>query len=417
MSNIFENFRIALSSLNSNKLRAALTMIGITIGVMAVIVLVSVGQAVEDFIVGQFEDIGSNLIVLTGKESMTVDNGFEANDAERFEPLTDSDIEAISDPSRVPALLYVAPMLAFETEVVWEDRDYDTFVAGTTPEYFQVIDRTVIAGRGLTDADIDGSTRVALVGSTVIENLFSDTSPLGETVRVNGVNFEVIGVLDELTGGAGDDPNDAIFVPLTTAQRRLDAERTVTGDYPVTLAFMQARNQDAIEPAVSQVAEVMREEHDIEPGEDDDFQIFSQLEIVESLSTITGLLTLFLAAIAGISLVVGGIGIMNIMTVTVQERTREIGLRKAVGAQNGDILLQFLVESVTLATLGGLIGTVVAIIMTIAATALIADLTVTVQVSSVLIATAISVAIGAFFGALPAHRASRLNPIDALHYE
>jgi putative ABC transport system permease protein len=418
MSGLIENIRIAFANLNSNRTRAFLTMLGITIGVAAVVLLVSIGQGVEKFIVGQFSDVGSNLVMVTGKVSTTVanENAVE-NEAQLFEQLTQSDDTALSNPSNVPDANHVVSALMLSHQVKYGDRDSDMLVVGTEPEYVQVINRTFQWGRMFDRDELNTGARVAVLGSTTVDTFFDGENPIEETIRVNGVSFRVVGVLEELSSGFGEDPNDVVVIPLTAAQRRLGSERTVSGEYPVTSFIVQARSEDSVDAVVDQIALTLREEHDLDIEDDNDFQIFAQTDIINSLKAITGLLTVFLGVIASISLLVGGIGIMNIMMVTVTERTREIGLRKSVGAQNGDILSQFLIEAVTLAIIGGAVGTVIAVTGTILATVAIPDLDVTVQMSSILTATIVSIAIGAFFGAYPANRAARLNPIDALRYE
>jgi putative ABC transport system permease protein len=257
-----------------------------------------------------------------------------------------------------------------------------------------------------------------VIGLTVVERLFPNENPIGRDLRINNVTFRVIGVMAEVGGTAfGGDENDLIFVPYTTAQTRLGGLRDASGRYALSSIVVQARGETAIDPLAGQIRLALREARDINFRDQDTFQIFTQTDLLDSLGQITGLLTIFLAIIAGISLLVGGIGIMNIMLVTVTERTREIGLRKAVGAQKRDILLQFLTEATVLALVGGGIGVTLALAGSLAISALVPDLTVAVQADSVLLATLISLGIGVFFGAYPANRAAALNPIDALRYE
>jgi putative ABC transport system permease protein len=256
----------------------------------------------------------------------------------------------------------------------------------------------------------------------VIENLFPDTYPIGQTIRIGGVRFSVIGILNEQgsaggLGPPGSDADNVIVVPLTTAQARLSGDRNLSGARPVSLILVQARDAQSVEATAQQMRIALREERDISFRDEDNFTIFTQADLLESLGSVTSLLTVFLGLIAGISLVVGGIGIMNIMLVTVTERTREIGLRKAVGAQNGDVLLQFLTEAVVLALFGGTLGVLLASAGIALVRAALPTLTVSVQLSSVLLATLISLSIGVFFGIYPATRAAALNPIDALRYE
>jgi putative ABC transport system permease protein len=414
---MWDNIRIAFANLHSNRLRTTLTMLGITIGVAAVILLVSLGQGVEEFVVGEFTAFGSNLVMVFGKESTNVTNAIVAEDADFFVPLTESDAAAVKNPANVPDVVAAASAYLISAPISYGDREStDIEVVGTDEMYTVVVDRDIY-GRGLTADDVTNATRVAILGTDAADFLFEGQPVIGQSIRIKGVTFEVIGVWEELSTGFGDNPNLIAIIPITTAQERLGGERTVNGDYPVTAIFTRASSEEQVDDVITQISATLREEHRLDVDDENDFQIFSQTEFLDSMRTILGLLTVFLGFIAGISLLVGGIGIMNIMMVTVTERTKEIGLRKAVGAQNSDILMQFLVEAVTLAFIGGLAGTIIAVIGTLLATAAIPNLNVSVEWSSVLVATLISLGIGAFFGAFPANRAAQLNPIDALRYE
>jgi putative ABC transport system permease protein len=409
---IFENIRVAFIGLGSNKLRTALTMLGITIGVAAVIILVSVGQAVEGFVLNQFASIGTNLLIVIGVPD---NNG-------RLTRLTQSEADALADTYRVPDAIATMPQLNLNRTISVEGRESRATIQGVTTLYTQIVNREVIAGRFFDQAEFDSLARVAIIGRTVIENLFPDTYPIGQTIRVGGVRFSVIGILNEQgSGGAlgppGSDADNVILVPLTTAQVRLSGDRNLSGARPVSLILVQARDAQSVEAAAQQMRIALREERNINFRDEDNFTIFTQADLLESLGSVTSLLTVFLGLIAGISLVVGGIGIMNIMLVTVTERTREIGLRKAVGAQNSDVLLQFLTEAVVLALFGGTLGVLLASGGIALVRLALPTLTVSVQLSSVLLATLISLSIGVFFGIYPATRAAALNPIDALRYE
>ncbi|NDJ62549.1 MAG: FtsX-like permease family protein [Chloroflexi bacterium] len=405
---IFENIRVALSGLSSNKLRSALTMLGITIGVSAVIVLVSLGQAVDDFVRAQFAGLGTNLLVVFPGE----------NERGEQVPLTLDDSRALEDLSRVPDALFVMPQTNFSRTVTVGGREAFVRIQAVTQDFPTVRSRDVLEGRFFDRAEFEGLARVAVIGLTVVEQFFPDTFPINQNIRIDGVTFRVIGVMEEAGGsGFGGDQNNLIFVPLTTAQARLSGERNVAGDRPVSQISVQARDGDSVELVAVQVRQALREERQISFRAEDDFSIFTQTDLLDSLSQITGLLTIFLAVIAGISLLVGGIGIMNIMLVTVTERTREIGLRKAVGAQKQDIVLQFLIEAMVLALIGGGIGIALAVSGALLVSGSPIGLTVNIQLSSVIFATAISLFIGVFFGAYPANRAAALNPIDALRYE
>lgn len=406
---MFENVRMALVGLGSNKLRSLLTMLGITIGVASVIVLVSLGQAVDGYVRRQFLGVGTNLVIIFPRQ----------NDQGEIRRLTLDDVEAISDPFRVTDALAIMPQRAVTRNATFEGRQTSIRVLGVTPDYLTVRNRTVIAGRFFDSTDMDSQGRIAILGQDTVKHLFPNgMDPIGKNIRIQGITFRVEGVLN-VVGGAGFGPSDddLIVAPLTTVQTRLSGDRELTGARPVTNIIVQARDNQSVTKLAEQLRQALREEHRISFRDEDDFQIFTQDDLLSSLGNITGLLTVFLAVIAGISLLVGGIGIMNIMLVTVTERTREIGLRKAVGAQKSDILIQFLVEATVLALIGGGIGILTATAGTIIITTALPELQASVQFSSVLLTTMISLAIGVFFGIYPANRAASLNPIDALRYE
>jgi putative ABC transport system permease protein len=408
---MFENMRVALVGLRSNKLRSALTMLGITIGVAAVIVLVTVGQAIEGFIRGEFEGIGANLVYVFG----------EMDDFSRPQPMTYAEVQAISDTYRVPEAMLVMPQLDLRSqEVIANGKEDDVQTFGTGPEYPELFDRPAVVGRFFDHAELDGAARVAVITKKVVSSLFPDVYPIGQTMRIGGARFTVIGILEEQGsdfGPPGVDLDDLIYIPITTAQTRLSGERVISGDRPITQIVVAARDSSRVDLAAQQIRQTIREERGITFRDEDSFQVVTQGELLNSFTSVTALLTVFLGFIAGISLLVGGIGIMNIMLVTVTERTREIGLRKAVGAQKFDIMFQFLVEAVVLALIGGALGVGLATLAALGAGAALETLDVAVQPSSVMLATLISTSIGVFFGLYPANRAASLNPIDALRYE
>jgi putative ABC transport system permease protein len=414
--NLLENTRLAFVSLIANKLRAALTMLGIIIGVAAVITLVSVGQGVEDVVISEFEGLGNNLLfVIPGRPDANATFG---GASARGVDLTNNDVAALADPVNVPDLVRVAPTYGRPAIITRGGEEARTTVTGTTPDYTGVRNFNPVLGDFFTDQDVTSAARVAVIGQTVYEKLFPDGElPVGETIRINNVNFRVIGLMEEKGGSGFNDQDDVILVPLNTAQRRLFPARRPDGKFRVDQILAQLSSEDRQDTAIADMSIALRQSRGIEFRDEDDFTILSQAEVVGALSQITGVLTIFLGVIAGISLLVGGIGIMNIMLVSVTERTREIGLRKAVGAKRRDILWQFLIEAVILASLGGVIG----LILGAAGAVLIGSLSDTLQPqvawNSVVLAILFSAAVGLFFGIYPARRAAGLNPIDALRYE
>jgi putative ABC transport system permease protein len=416
-----ETIQIALSQLSVNKLRSALTMLGITIGVASVIVLVSVGKGVEDFIISQFDMFGSRMIFAftIQNERQAQQTGQRVGDGLIIESaLTLSDYDVLTNKSLVPDASEVAYTLSVNDPLVYQGEAHGLVITGISSGFPQVMQLTIAQGRLISEDDILRSELVAVVGEEVVEDVFDGRNPIGEPVRIGDETFRIIGVLEEMSADfPGLSSNDSVFIPVTTAQQRLSGGRTLSGDFPVTGFMLQARSEEVAGDVVLQVRRALRAAHNTPEGEEADFRVMAQQTITDVLSSILGLLTVFLSSIAGISLVVGGIGIMNIMLVTVTERTREIGLRKAVGARESDILMQFIIESVTLSAIGGIIGTILAIAFSMLITVVVPDLEVTVNVGSVIFAAGISIAIGVFFGAFPASRAAALNPIDALRYE
>jgi putative ABC transport system permease protein len=419
--NVWESFIVALRGLGANKLRSILTILGIIIGVAAVITLVSVGEGVQSFVAAQFEGIGTNLLFVTPDFG---NSGGFANQAgtSALNTLTMNDARALDDSFRVPDAIAVVPEVQGLVQVVAGNRYANTLANGTSPNYPEVRNHFPVVGSFFTQGQMDRSARVVLLGQTVVETLFPDQAyPVGRTVEINGARYQVVGTMEEKGEAGPQDQDDIIILPLTTARRWLFPQRDQSGDYLVDVIYVQARSGDRMDDVTQQVAEVLRERHGISFRDEDDFFIFSQEEILDLFSQITGVLTIFLAAIAGISLLVGGIGIMNIMLVSVTERTREIGLRKAVGAKRRDVLIQFLVEAVVLSMVGGmagiLLGAVGARVISAVAQNAGQEFQALISLRAVLIATLFSAAVGLFFGIYPARRASLLNPIDALRYE
>ena len=413
--NLTQNIRIALIALLSNKLRAVLTMLGIIIGVAAVITLLSVGQGVSAFVTGEFEGLGNNLLfVLPGEVSP---DGFGPRRAGGG-GLTMRDYEAVSDSFRTPDVLAVVPQYGRNASVTYEGQSVRTEIAGVTPNFPDVRNFYAVSGNFFSEADVASSTRVAVIGQTVYEELFPDGGlPVGETIRVNNVSFRIIGLMEEKGGSGFNDQDNIILVPISTAQRRLFNARRADGQFRVDLMYAQVVDESRQEAAITQIEITLRETHNVSFRDEDDFSVVSQEELVSAFSQVTGVLTIFLGAIAGISLLVGGIGIMNIMLVSVTERTREIGLRKAIGAKRKDILWQFLTEAIFLSLVGGLIGLVLGIAGSLFIASLLDTLTATIDWGAVILSIVFSGAVGLFFGIYPAARAAGLNPIDALRYE
>lgn len=401
----------ALESLTSNKLRSGLTVLGIVIGVAAVIAMLAVGQGAQDSITGSISGIGTNLLfVFEGGADDTLRNP---------KPLTLADTEALKDKFQAPSVEEVSAAITGQANVAFSSEQSVTTVYGITPNYQAMRNYELVEGSFVTDEHLYGNASVVVLGNEVATNLFGHEDGLiGETVRIGGAPFRVIGVLTKKGGsGFGPSQDDLILVPFTTAQARLI--RNSNKD-EVDLLLVQASSAEVVMAASDEVSQILRTRHRTELGEDD-FTVFSQQDFVATAQTITGILTIFLGGIAAISLLVGGIGIMNIMLVSVTERTKEIGLRKALGARRVDILVQFLTESSLLSMFGGILGIglgfLIAIVVGKVAEASGTPFTPTVSLNSVLMATIFSTAVGLFFGIYPANRAAGLQPVEALRYE
>jgi putative ABC transport system permease protein len=405
--NLTESFLTALDSILANKLRSVLTMLGIIIGVASVIALLGIGGGVSDSITNEINSIGTNLIIIS--------TDFENSGG--YPALSMDDVQALSDPLNAPAISEVAANVQGSQFIVYGGESSQSTVAGITANYLLVnnLDEFQL-GDGLTQNDLDTQARVAVMGPSIASDLFGTEFPIGKEIKINGVGYEVVGVLEGSGGGIGGNTDENIYLPLTTAQSRLYPDRTRTGDKAVTVLYAQAASSEQVETAIEQISDTLREQHGIAYAADDDFSILDQASLLEIAGTITATLTAFLGAIAAISLVVGGIGIMNIMLVSVTERTREIGIRKAIGALKRNILTQFLLESMLLSLLGGFLGILLGwAVSALAASALAIPMSIAAW--TVLLSAGFSAAVGLIFGIYPAWRAASLRPIEALRYE
>jgi putative ABC transport system permease protein len=416
---LVESVRVALGALRANRLRAVLTMLGIIIGVGAVITLMSAGAGVQRYVNEQFQGIGTNLLfVMPGDISQNRSGPPDLDAAATGAALTTDDAEAIAEPWRAPDVLMTAPELTRFVQVVAGGRDTTTIVRGVTPVYTVIRAWPTVLGTFITDSDVVGHARVAVLGQSALTKLFPNGEyPIGQSIKINGLSFRVVGVTAQKGGAGFGDQDDVVFVPLTTAQSSLFTDRSVSGEHRVTVIYVQAVSQERMGAATEQIAATLRDRHRISFRDEDDFSVISQADVIQVFGQITGVLTVFLGVIAGISLLVGGIGIMNIMLVSVTERTREIGVRKAVGAKRRDILSQFLIEAMTLSLMGGVLGVGLGGAGAAIIARLIEGFHPVMSADAVLLATGVSAAVGLFFGLYPAWRASRLNPIDALRYE
>ncbi|MBI4307657.1 MAG: ABC transporter permease [Chloroflexi bacterium] len=415
--NILESLGIALQALSANKLRSGLTVLGIVIGVAAVISLMSIGQGSQAAVAAAVQGIGTNLLfVRPGTQTVGgVRGGFGT-----AQTLTLDDAEALADPIAAPAVALVAPELTTGGRVVAQGQNLSTRVVGVTPAYMTVRNYTLAEGSFITEQHLVARSAVVVLGANVAQTLFGDSSPLEQTIRISNRPFRVIGVLDPKGGSFLGMQDDVVLAPLTTVRFRLFSQRTAQGGVNVQLISVQVADAAELNDAKEQVTTILRQRHRATGTGEDDFTITSQQDILNTFNQVTGVLTLFLGAVAGISLVVGGIGIMNIMLVSVTERIREIGIRKAVGAKRKDILMQFLIEAMALSLLGGLLGLGSGWgLAQLFATQEINGQRIQTLVSAdiVMLALAVSVATGLFFGIYPAYRAARLEPIDALRHE
>jgi putative ABC transport system permease protein len=409
MTRLLASLWIALRALMVNKMRSALTMLGIIIGVGAVIAMVAVGTGAKGRIAEQIASMGSNLLIVLSGSSTSGGLRFGSG---TVPTLNVDDAKAIL--TEVPAVKYVAPNLGGVAQVVFGNQNWSTLVNGTTPEVLEIRGWPLFSGRPFTQQDVDGATKVCLLGKTVVDNLFGGMDPIGQVIRIKNVPFTVIGVLaPKGQSTMGQDQDDTIIVPLTTAQKRLFGMQ-LPG--MVRVIAVQAKEPKVMKEAEEQITDLLRQRHHIQPNQDNDFSVRNLTEVMSSAEQSASVMSLLLGAIASISLIVGGIGIMNIMLVSVTERTREIGIRMAIGAKGRDILLQFLIESSVLSMVGGILG----IGIGVSGTLILSTFTqwpILFSMKAILLAFLFSGSVGVFFGFYPARKASLLNPIEALRYE
>ncbi len=410
--NVLESMRIALRSLSANKMRSALTMLGIIIGVMAVIAMLSIGRGAQAAITNQINSIGTNLLFI--RPGSTQEGGVRSAQGSAA-TLTLEDAQALSNVANVVG---VAPELDSFAQLAYLGNNANGRILGVTPEYLDTMNATVADGEFISSANVTGRSAVLVLGAQIASTLFDTASPVGQSVRLNGQTYRVIGVMQSKGGTGFMNADTQVFVPVTTAMSRLSRGGQFRGGNVVNVINVKITDPSVQDSVIEEISQILRDRHHVQFQ--DDFQIQSQQDILNTANQVTGILTLFLGGVAAISLIVGGIGIMNIMLVSVTERTREIGIRKAIGARKRDIMTQFLTEATILSVTGGLIG--------ILSGALIArlisginmggsTLNTVVDLDSVLLAVVFSVAVGLFFGSYPANRAASLHPIEALRYE
>ncbi len=409
--NVWESVRIALRALRVNKLRSALTMLGIIIGVGAVIAMVGVGAGAQESVTERIESLGSNLIVATS--GSVTSSGVRLGQGTQY-TLTEDDAAAVA--REIQVVQVAAPSIKGKGQVIFGNLNWSTDIYGVTEDYLEAHDWPLVAGRYLGPEDVDGATKVAVLGQTTALNLFGAADPLGQIVRIQKVPFTVIGLLDEKGESSyGYDQDDLVLIPLSTAKTKV-LGTSLANPRSVRKIEIKIRPGEDLTEAEAEIRTLLRQRHRLQPGNDDNFKLGNLTDVLEAKEQAAQIMTYLLAAIASVSLLVGGIGIMNIMLVSVTERTREIGLRMAVGAADQDILLQFLVEAVTLAVIGGVVG-IAAGLAGSRAISYFAEWRTLVMPDTIVLAFGFAAAIGIFFGFYPARKAARLDPIEALRYE
>jgi len=406
---IINLIRIALRALQRNKLRAFLTMLGIIIGVGAVIAMVAIGQGSKKSIQDQLSSMGSNMITIRPNNNQTAGGGARL-DASTLQSLTLDDIKAIQ--SQAQYINAVSPAVQGRGQAINGPLNWPTTMQGVSPNFLEIRNWPLKEGAPFGNEDVNGATKVCLIGQTVVENIFDPgDDPLGKTIRFNKIPFKIIGVLAEKGENAfGQDQDDIILAPYTTVQKRILAI-----PYIQTI-YASSTSSETSEPATQEVSQILRSSHKLTNAEQDDFTVRTQAELINTFSSTSQLLTVLLAAIAGISLLVGGIGIMNIMYVSVTERTKEIGLRMSIGARGVDILMQFLIEAIVISITGGVLGVLLGLLASKLINVFLSWPTL-VSESSIVLSFVVCAITGIFFGYYPAQKASRLDPIEALRYE
>ncbi|HEY9605207.1 MAG TPA: ABC transporter permease [Allocoleopsis sp.] len=400
---ILESVKMATTTLVANKLRSSLTMLGIVIGNASVIAMIGIGQGAQKLASEQFESLGPNVLFIAPGSGET-----RRSTLDLPKTLVYEDAKAIA--TQVPTVSAVAPQISSRQLITYRSKNTNASLSGTTPEFLTVRSFDVAKGRFITELDLKRNNQVTILGSELAEKLFGSKDPIGEQVRIKNVSFQVVGVMESKGSFLGNNQDEIAYIPLNTMANRLIG-RTSPYGMEVSFISVSAKSQDSVGAAKFQIENLLRLRHKI--ANEDDFVVNSQKDVLQIVNTISGALTLMLAAIAGISLFVGGIGVMNIMLVSVTERTQEIGLRKAIGARERDILLQFMIEAVILSAAGGLVGTLIGV----GGTLLVGTLTplkAGISPVAILLAVSVSGGIGLFFGVVPARRAAKLDPIVAL---